>query len=91
MNRRIHTVLSFLFLPAAALYRRLEGPEEAKNLAGENVLRLIQIRLTTSSFEEIAVGCQGDFYLGHFTYRLVTGWLWLETVFGLIAGRFTYR
>jgi len=39
----------------------ITGPEEAKNRAGEeNVLRLIQIRLTTSSFEEISLGCQGN-------------------------------
>jgi len=28
------------------------GPEETKNLAGQNVLRLIQIRLTTPSLEK---------------------------------------
>ena len=32
----------------------IAGPEETKNLAGENVLRLIQIRLATPSFEKIS-------------------------------------
>ncbi len=36
LNQWIHTVLPFLF--RAALCPCLEGPEEAKNLAGENVL-----------------------------------------------------
>ena len=30
----------------------IAGPEEAKNLSGEKVLRLIQIRLTTPSLEK---------------------------------------
>jgi hypothetical protein len=56
-----------------------------------NVLGLIQIRLTTSSFEEILLGCQGDFYLGHFTYGQISGWLRLGQLFGLISGHFTYE
>jgi len=32
----------------------IAGPEEAKNLAGVNALRLIQIRLATPSLEEIS-------------------------------------
>jgi len=36
----------------------IAGPEGAKILAGVNVLRLIQIRLTTLSFEKIAFSCQ---------------------------------
>jgi hypothetical protein len=41
------------FLSPAELVSKLAGPEGAKNLAGEMPLRLIQIRLTTSSFEKI--------------------------------------
>jgi hypothetical protein len=54
---RINEFMLFLLFPAKLLFG-IAGPEEAKNLAGENVLRLIQIRLTTSSFEEISLGCQ---------------------------------
>jgi len=32
----------------------IAGPERAKNLAGKNVLRLIQIRLATPIFEKIS-------------------------------------
>jgi hypothetical protein len=38
----------------------IAGPEGAKNLAGKNVLRLIQIRLTTSSVEKITPACQAN-------------------------------
>jgi hypothetical protein len=38
----------------------LRDPEGAKNLAGENVLRLIQIRLTTPSFEKISLARQDN-------------------------------
>jgi hypothetical protein len=48
-----HSDLSF----PAELYLSVAGPEGAKNLAGK-VLRLIQIRLATLSFEKISRACQ---------------------------------
>ena len=36
----------------------IAGPEEAKNLAGRKALGLIQIRLTTASFDKNRVNCQ---------------------------------
>jgi hypothetical protein len=48
----------FPFFFPAPLILKVAGQEEAKNLAGENVLRLIQIRLTTSSLQEITPACQ---------------------------------
>src|SRR5437899_5909902 len=50
-------VLPSLF--PAALILVVAGPEGAKNLAGD-VLRLIQIRLTKSSFEKILPACQAN-------------------------------
>jgi hypothetical protein len=47
--------LSFLF-PAELIDNA--GPEETKNLAGKNVLRLIQIRLVMLSVKEILLPCQ---------------------------------
>jgi len=46
---------SFLF--PATLILRIAGPE-GEEPSGGMILRLIQIRLTTPSFEKIAVGCQ---------------------------------
>jgi hypothetical protein len=40
--------------------RKIPAPEEAKNLGGERVLRLIQIRLATSSVEKITTACQAS-------------------------------
>jgi len=51
-------VLSFFF--PAELLLESAGPEEAKNLAGEKVLRLIQIHLTTVEFEKIPPACQDN-------------------------------
>ena len=51
-------VLSFFF--PAALILRFAGPEGAKNLAGQNVLRLIQIRLTASSLDKITPASQDN-------------------------------
>jgi hypothetical protein len=48
------------FFSPATLILRIAGPEGAKNLAGKNVLRLIQIRLTTSSVEKITPACQAN-------------------------------
>jgi hypothetical protein len=45
------------FFPAT-LNLRFAGPEGTKNLAGENILRLIQIRLATLSLEKIPTACQ---------------------------------
>jgi hypothetical protein len=36
----------------------IAGPEEAKNLGGENVFRLIQIRLAPPSLEKTSQACQ---------------------------------
>jgi hypothetical protein len=36
----------------------IAGPEEAKNLAGKESLRLIQIRLATPSLQKISPACQ---------------------------------
>jgi len=49
---------SFLF--PAALTLRFGGPEEAKKPSGGNVLRLIQIRVTTSSFEKTSTASQDN-------------------------------
>jgi hypothetical protein len=38
----------------------LGSPEEAKNLAGQNVLRLIQIRLASVSLRKISSDRQGN-------------------------------
>ena|SRR5438552_5893355 len=51
-------VLAFFSLPR--LSQLVAGREEAKNPSGGNVLRLIQIRLATLSFEKIALGCQDN-------------------------------
>jgi hypothetical protein len=52
---------SLFFFPfPAELSLTIAGPEETKNLAGRNVLRLIQIRIATSSLEEISSGCQDN-------------------------------
>jgi hypothetical protein len=48
LNQWIHGS-SFAFPP---LNSKVAGPEETKNLAGEDVLRLIQIRLATPSLEK---------------------------------------
>jgi hypothetical protein len=37
------------------------SPDETKNLAGENVLRLIQIRLATLSLQKISLVRQDNF------------------------------
>ena len=50
----------FPFFVPAALILKVAGPEETKNLAGRNVLRLIRIRLTTSSLEKILPVCQDN-------------------------------
>jgi len=42
------------FVSPLAWISGIAGPEEAKNLAGVNALRLIQIRLATPSLEEIS-------------------------------------
>ena len=46
------------FFSPLRLISAIAGPEETKNLAGQNVLRLIQIRLATSSLEKIWPECQ---------------------------------
>jgi hypothetical protein len=45
------------FFPRPVCFSGVAGLEETKNLAGE-VLRLIQIRLATPSFEKILSLCQ---------------------------------
>jgi hypothetical protein len=50
-------VLPFCF--PATLILRIAGPEGGEEPAGE-VLRLIQIRLTTPSFEKISLACQAN-------------------------------
>jgi hypothetical protein len=55
-----HTVLPFFLLPPGCIDSLISRPDEAKDPAGEDVLRLIQIRLTTWSFEEISLGCQDN-------------------------------
>jgi len=40
------------------LILRIAGPEGAKKPSGEKFLRLIQIRLTTASFDKNRVNCQ---------------------------------
>jgi hypothetical protein len=39
----------------------IASPDETKNLAGENVLRLIQIRLATLSLQKISLVRQDNF------------------------------
>jgi len=46
------------FFPPLRLISAVAGPEEAKNLAGQKFVRLIQIRLATSSFEKISTVSQ---------------------------------
>ena len=62
---QVDWVLLFLF--PLCLFR-IRGSGKGEEPSGR-IVRLIQIRLTTSSFEEISLGCQAHFYLGHFTYR----------------------
>jgi hypothetical protein len=38
----------------------IAGPERDEEPSGEEVLRLIQIRLGTPSFEKISLGCQDN-------------------------------
>ena len=45
------------YFPPAELIVGLQGPEEAKNLAGK-ALRLIQICLTTPSLQKTSPACQ---------------------------------
>jgi len=52
MNQWVHEILPFLFFPAAFI-SITAGLEEAKNPGGEGILRLIQIRLATSSIEKM--------------------------------------
>jgi len=52
MNQWVHEIFPFLFFPAAFI-STTAGLEEAKNPGGEGILRLIQIRLATSSVEKI--------------------------------------
>ena len=49
----------FSFFPAELILERAD-PEEAKNPAGENVLRLIRIRLATVSLAKISPTCQDN-------------------------------
>jgi hypothetical protein len=53
------------------------GPEEAKNLAGGGVLRLIRIRLAMPSFEKISLGCQ-DENGGNFVPKTIFRWKALQ-------------
>jgi hypothetical protein len=53
--------MSIFFFHPAAFNSMIAGPEVAKEPSGETSFRLIQIRLTTSSFEEISLGCQEHF------------------------------
>jgi hypothetical protein len=46
------------FLSPAALVPGIADPQKTKNLGGVSVLRLIEIRLATLSFEKIAAACQ---------------------------------
>ncbi len=50
----------FLSVFPAELILVVAGPEGAKNLAGENVLRLIRIRLATPSLQKISPACQAN-------------------------------
>jgi hypothetical protein len=50
----------FLSFPRPHSLRLVAGPEEAKNLAGQHDLRLIQIRLATASLAKIPPACQVD-------------------------------
>jgi hypothetical protein len=52
-------VIPFCF--PAVLILRFAGPEEAKNLSGEKVLRQIQIRLATLSLARISPARQAQF------------------------------
>jgi|SRR6266513_635599 len=51
---------SFLLFFPAALSQLVAGREEAKNLAGKKFLRLIQIRLATSSLDKITPASQDN-------------------------------
>jgi hypothetical protein len=51
----------FLFFFPAAVIQLVAGPEEAKNLGGAKILRVIQIRLVMSSLAEITSASQGQF------------------------------
>jgi hypothetical protein len=46
------------FLVPRRIDSAIAGPEEAKNLAGKGVLRLIQICLTALSLAKISPTCQ---------------------------------
>jgi hypothetical protein len=52
-------VLPFLSFPAV-LIQLAAGPDEAKNLAGQKGLRLIQIRLATPSLQKFTPACQDN-------------------------------
>jgi len=52
MNQWVHEIFPFLFFPAAFI-STTAGLEEAKHPGGEDILRLIQIRLATPSLETI--------------------------------------
>jgi len=58
-NRRATYSWFFLSFSATYIDSAIAGPEETKNQR-ENVLRLIQIRLSTSSFEKISLGYQDN-------------------------------
>jgi hypothetical protein len=51
----------FLFFFPAAVIQLVAGPEEAKNLGGAKILRVIQIRLVMPSLAEITSASQGQF------------------------------
>jgi hypothetical protein len=50
----------FLSFSPLSWFSAIAGPDGAKNLAGRNVLGLIQIRLTTSSLEKITSASQAN-------------------------------
>src|SRR5919197_1990419 len=53
-------VLSYSLISSGISFLRYAGPEGAKNLAAENVLRLIQVRLATPSFGKISLTSQDN-------------------------------
>jgi hypothetical protein len=58
---QVPAILFFSFFSLVVLILSLAGPEDAKNLAEENVLRLIQIRFISDmkQFQEVAMESMG--------------------------------
>jgi len=61
---------SFLFLFPAELLFRTCGSGRGEEPGGGKILRLIQIRLTTPSFEKITPTCQAKKRHGNFMAKL---------------------